>query len=100
VVHLYFELSLLVWLRSQGARKIDGLNDPINGCKIIRGLGLAATAVSIALMVFLTVYLIHSFYLNLGFERGLKFVASGIITIEMVQKAKGTVPTLPSKLTT
>ncbi|KIM86487.1 hypothetical protein PILCRDRAFT_4965 [Piloderma croceum F 1598] len=61
----------------QGARKIDGLDDPDESvARSYGGLALAAAAV----------------------KRGLKFIASGIITIEMVQDAKGKVPTLPKQI--
>ncbi|KAI0248045.1 hypothetical protein BJV78DRAFT_850438 [Lactifluus subvellereus] len=58
----------------KGARNLSSLNDPGNApCG---GLALCAAAV----------------------ERALKFIAAGMITVEMVQKAKGKVPTLPKQL--
>ncbi|KIM92297.1 hypothetical protein PILCRDRAFT_364 [Piloderma croceum F 1598] len=61
----------------QGACKIEGLNDPDKlVVRLYGGLVLAAAAV----------------------EQGLEFVVSGIITIEMVQKAKGKVPMLPKQI--
>jgi hypothetical protein len=31
-------------------------------------------------------------------ERGLKFIAAGTITVEMIQKAKGKIPILPKQI--